>query len=82
MQMMLVTELCDGGDLSKAMKRLRHTDAMGWYSRGAKLCLDVACGLAYLHSRGVSSHLYQTLLCSGELSSLYVTALLNPFLGC
>jgi serine/threonine protein kinase len=53
LQMMVVTELCDGGDLSKAIRRHRHTKAMGWYTRGAKLSLDVACGLAYLHTMGV-----------------------------
>jgi hypothetical protein len=54
MQMMVVTEMCDGGALSKAIWRYRHTKEMGWYTRGAKLCLDVACGLAYLHTMGVS----------------------------
>jgi hypothetical protein len=54
-QMMVVTELCDGGDLSKAIKRHRGTKAMGWYMRGAKIALDIACGLAYLHTRGVST---------------------------
>eukprot|EP00884_Botryococcus_braunii_P007239 jgi/Botrbrau1/16516/Bobra.0275s0004.1 len=52
-EMMVVTELCDGGDLSKAIKRHRGTKAMGWYMRGAKIALDIACGLAYLHTRGI-----------------------------
>lgn len=54
-QMMVVTELCDGGDMSKAIKRHRGTKAMGWYMRGAKIALDIACGLAYLHTMGVSA---------------------------
>jgi hypothetical protein len=54
-QAMVVTELCSGGDLAKAMRRARRTRAFGWYMRGAKIALDVACGLAYLHKQGVSS---------------------------
>jgi hypothetical protein len=54
-QAMVVTELCSGGDLAKAMRRARRTRAFGWYMRGAKIALDVACGLAYLHNSGVSS---------------------------
>jgi hypothetical protein len=54
MQMMVVTELCDGGDLAKAIRQHRGTDVMSWYIRGAKLSLDIACGLAYLHSKRVS----------------------------
>lgn len=52
-QMMVVTELCEGGDLARAIKRHRGTKAMGWYIRSAKIALDIACGLAYLHSMGV-----------------------------
>eukprot|EP00884_Botryococcus_braunii_P003857 jgi/Botrbrau1/13472/Bobra.0082s0071.2 len=50
---MVVTELCEGGDLYKAMQRSRHSRAFSWYMRGSKVALDVACGLAYLHSKGV-----------------------------
>jgi hypothetical protein len=65
-QAMVVTELCSGGDLAKAMRRARRTRAFGWYMRGAKIALDVACGLAYLHKQGVSSPpsiCERTLLC-------------------
>jgi hypothetical protein len=53
-QAMVVTELCLGGDLARAMRRARGTRAFGWYMRGAKIALDVACGLAYLHQKSVS----------------------------
>jgi hypothetical protein len=53
-QAMVVTELCSGGDLARAMRRARPTNAFGWSMRGAKIALDVACGLAYLHKKGVS----------------------------
>ncbi len=58
---MVVTELCDGGDLAKAIWQHRYTKAMNWYTRGAKLSLDVASGLAYLHSRNVSQSEPRTL---------------------
>lgn len=38
-----------GGDLCKAISNDRSGD-LGWYSKGHKLALDVARGLAFLHS--------------------------------
>eukprot|EP00884_Botryococcus_braunii_P020299 jgi/Botrbrau1/6953/Bobra.0215s0030.1 len=50
---MVVTELCEGGDLCKAMRRTRQTKAFSWYMRGSKVALDVARGIAYLHHMGI-----------------------------
>ncbi len=52
--MMVVTELCEGGDLAKALVRdTEEPRLLGWYQRGHCLLLDVAYGLAYLHSNKV-----------------------------
>ena len=48
-----------GGDLSAALTRdLQEEEKggkrrLGWYASGQSVLLNVACGLAYLHSRRV-----------------------------
>lgn len=55
-QVMVVTELCEGGDLAKALQWDQvEPRVTGWYNRGHSLLLDVAYGLAYLHSNKVGS---------------------------
>ncbi|KAL4419356.1 hypothetical protein ABPG77_001583 [Micractinium sp. CCAP 211/92] len=46
---MLVTEYCDGGNLTRNLMAGRVT----WHKRGKKIALDVARGLTYLHSRRI-----------------------------
>ncbi len=47
------------GDLLRALKAARErgdmpaTSSLGWYARGQHIALDIARGLAYLHSRRV-----------------------------
>jgi hypothetical protein len=76
MQMMVVTELCDGGDLAKAIRQHRGSDVMSWYTRGAKLSLDIACGLAYLHSKRVSVTASQA--CTLHFLSFFIVASGSP----
>lgn len=45
----LITEYCEGGSLALNLARERIT----WKRRGLRVALDVARGMAYLHSRGV-----------------------------
>ncbi|GAB4820917.1 hypothetical protein N2152v2_007963 [Parachlorella kessleri] len=46
---MLVTEYMEGGSLWKNIRSKR----VSWYSRGKRIAIEVARGLAYLHSRRV-----------------------------
>ncbi|PRW39362.1 serine threonine- kinase [Chlorella sorokiniana] len=46
---MLVTEYCDGGNLTRNLMAGRVT----WYRRGKKIALDVARGLTYLHAKRI-----------------------------
>ena len=52
MQMMLITELMDGGDLRK---RIRQDTAKprktGWYQDGCYIALGIARGLVFLHDQ-------------------------------
>ena len=52
MQMMLITELMDGGDLRK---RIRQDTAKprktGWYQDGCYIALSIARGLVFLHDQ-------------------------------
>jgi hypothetical protein len=40
-----------GGDLRKAW--LRNEGLYAWGARGRAIALDIACGLQFLHSRGI-----------------------------
>lgn len=46
---MVVVQLMEGGSL----ERLLEEGGVDWYNRGAQIALEVAEGLAYLHSRNV-----------------------------
>ena len=51
LQIFLVTEYMQGGDLSCALKRNRHITS--WYQQGRLIVLGIARGLVYLHSNNV-----------------------------
>ena len=49
---LLVLEYMQGGDLLQAIQRDAYPVALGqygWYGKGAKIALDVAKGLVFLH---------------------------------
>ena len=48
-------DLCQGGDLRKALWRDRQagTDEWGWYNKGRDVALAVARGLHFLHCNNV-----------------------------
>ena len=53
-QMLLVTELMQGGDLrSRIRADTANPRRTGWYCDGRYIALGIARGLTYLHSRGV-----------------------------
>ena len=54
LQVLLVTELMQGGDLRSSIRSDSHTPRKtGWYQNGRYLALGIARGLTYLHSRNV-----------------------------
>eukprot|EP00884_Botryococcus_braunii_P000235 jgi/Botrbrau1/10211/Bobra.0362s0001.1 len=46
----LVMEYMSGGNLYRS---LRSSDTCQWYNRGAKIALDIARGMAFLHCHGI-----------------------------
>ncbi len=54
-QFMLVMELMEGGTLYDAIANDdMHNRMFGWWRRGKSIALDIARGLAYLHSRNIT----------------------------
>ena len=52
MQLMLVTELMDGGDLRKKIRQdTAKPRKTGWYQDGRYIALGIARGLVFLHDR-------------------------------
>ena len=57
---LLVLEYMQGGDLREAIQRdfdSQPPKKFGWYGKGAKIALDVAKGLVFLHANKARSHL-------------------------
>ncbi|KAK9803523.1 hypothetical protein WJX73_002438 [Symbiochloris irregularis] len=52
-QTQLVTEFMAGGDLFHAMQSDRRRSEFNWYNTGRRVALDVARGLAFLHSQQI-----------------------------
>lgn len=53
---MLVLEYMEGGDLQSCILQDSYPDSIGkfrWYKKGARLALDVAKGLVFLHEQKV-----------------------------
>lgn len=50
--MYIVTELCGGSDLWKALRR-EGKASFGWYNRGQQIALDITSGLHYLHANHI-----------------------------
>ena len=54
LQVMMVTEYMQGGDLGTALANDKSADRrLGWYNNGSHIVLEIARGLAYLHHRKV-----------------------------
>lgn len=50
---MIVMEFCGGGDLRSRLSSLGGGDLLLWARGGRRLMLDIAAGLAFLHSRKI-----------------------------
>ena len=56
MQMMLITDYCEGGNLSNQIHpgvELKGAQRLSWYSHGQYVALGVVRALVFLHSRDV-----------------------------
>ena len=58
LQVMMVTEYMQGGDLGLALaKDTPSNRRLSWYNSGSHIALCIARGLAYLHAQKASPHL-------------------------
>eukprot|EP00891_Asterochloris_glomerata_P007287 jgi/Astpho2/7287/Aster-01593 len=49
-EVMLITELMEGGDLGRALLRPESSALFSWYNKGKHVALEIASGLHYLHN--------------------------------
>ena len=71
LQVMMVTEYMQGGDLGLALaKDTPSNRRLGWCNSGSHIALCIARGLAYLHAQKASPHLsFATDMCERHLCS-------------
>lgn len=56
---MLVLEYMEGGDLQSCIQRDCYPEPQEqftWYSKGARIALDIAKGIVFLHEQKVQPH--------------------------
>ena len=64
LQVMMVTEYMQGGDLGLALaKDTPSNRRLSWYNSGSHIALCIARGLAYLHAQKASAISFATDIC-------------------